>query len=327
MDRHLFSRQKKAKYRTLPALFSLPVVKALISAKLFSTSGRIGDICMHMIPDKNPYTTRLALQVAEIPFQMLHHLRASRSRATPETHRFGQAWRQYLLFWMPPPNTPVRDSIVMFYHGGGWRLGWPGLFPTMAEFFLQEGFPVVMPAYRLTPWANHRQMREDLNLALLKTLGLMKANGLSGKKIIAAGVSAGATLAAHLVFNRAALLETGLKQDIFSGFISIAGPVDLGKMPDFGAVRSYTGGKPGTADFYAANPANLLSPIETVPVLLIHSTTDALVPFAVANSFFQKYQGPKTLHVLEGKTHLGSMRFATDDKETAQVLSNWLKDK
>ena len=280
-----------------------------------------------MTTRKNPYTARLAGQLAEIPFQMLHHLRSSRPLAEPEEHRFGHAWRQYLLLWMPPENKPRRDSTVMMYHGGGWRVGWPGLFPTTAEFFLREGFPVVMPAYRLTPWATHRHMREDLNLALAKTLELLKERGAETKKLIAGGISAGATLAAHLVFNRRELHAMNLDQSLFSGFVSIAGPVDLDAMPAFRAVRCYAGGRPGSAPFREANPANLLSPDEKVPVLLIHSAADAIVPMVCAESFYQKYTGPRQLCVLPDKTHLGTMRFATDDEETARVLRNWLSDK
>lgn len=215
----------------------------------------------------------------------------------------------------------------MLYHGGGWRVGWPGLHPTLAEFFLREGFPVVMPAYRLAPWVWHRQMREDLNLALLKTLNLLKERNLENKKLIVGGVSAGATLAAHLVFDRAELAKMGIEQHLITGFISIAGPLDLDRMPDFRAVRNYAGGAPGSARFRAANPVSHLSMEEQVPSLLLHGTADAIVPFGCSESFFQLYPGPKLLHPMPGATHLDSMRFATDDVESAKVLRQWLADK
>lgn len=276
---------------------------------------------------KNPYTLALAGQLAEIPFQIVHHLRASQPLVRPEKHRFGPAWRQYLLWWMPPDDIPQRDSVVMLWHGGGWRVGWPGLHPTLAEFFLRQGFPVVMPAYRLAPFAWHKQMREDLDLALDLTLKLLKKKNLENKRLLVGGMSAGGTLAAHLVFDRAALEQSGLAQDIFSGFISFAGPLDLDVMPDFRAVRMYAGGKPGSAAWATANPIRHLAPDDTIPSLLIHGTTDAIVPFACSESFYERYAGPKMLHPLPGKTHLDSMRFATDDVVTAELLREWLKDK
>ncbi len=276
---------------------------------------------------KNPYTLSLARQLTEIPFELLHHLRASKPLARPEKHRFGSAWRQYLLMWLPPADVPERQSVVVLYHGGGWRVGWPGLHPTLAEFFLREGFPVVMPAYRLAPFVWHKQMREDLNLALLKTLHLLKERGFGNKKLILGGASAGATLAAHLTFDRGALGKMGIEQDLISGFLSIAGPLDLDQMPDFRAVRNYAGGKPGSERFRAANPVNHLLADEQIPTLLLHGTADAIVPFSSSESFFQRYLGPKLLHPMPGTTHLRSLRFATDDVAAAEVLKQWLADK
>ena len=276
---------------------------------------------------KSPYNLALASQLAEIPAQLLHHLRESKPLAPAERHRFGPAWRQYLLLWRPPKDIPWRDSVVMFYHGGGWRVGWPALHPTLAEFFLREGFPVIMPAYRLVPWAWHRQMREDLGLALLTTLRLLQEKGLGHKKLVIGGMSAGATLAAHLVFDRAEWSRLGLSQDRISGFMSFAGPLDLEQMPPFSAVRRYAGGKPGTMAFQVANPVHYLSPDERIPVLLVHGTADAIVPIACSESFFQQYTGPKVLRPLPGKTHLDSLRFATDDLETANLVRQWLADK
>lgn len=274
---------------------------------------------------RNPYTLALAGQLAEIPFQILHHLRAPRPLSRPERHLFGPAWRQYLLFWMPPAHIPLKNSVAVIWHGGGWRVGWPGLHPTLPGFFLQEGYPVAMPAYRLAPFAWHRQMREDLSLALLKVQDLMREKGLGDKKILVGGVSAGGTLAGHLVFDRPALEGMGMGQDVFSGFISFAGPLDLDRMPDFYAVRQYAGGKPGSAAFRTANPVSHLQGDEQLPALLIHSRSDAIVPFACSESFYEQYAGPKMLHPLPGKTHLDSMRFATDDAVTAEVLRRWLQ--
>ena len=275
----------------------------------------------------NPYTLQLGRQIVEIPFQMVHHLLVARPVAPSLKIRFGSAWRQYMLCWVPPGPDVAGRSIIILYHGGGWRLGWPGLFPTLAEFFLRQGFPVVMPAYRLAPFASYRHMREDLSLALVKTLEWSRSMGWGDRKLLAGGVSAGATLAAHLVFDRQALANAGLDQRVFSGYFSIAGPLDLDRMPDFRAIRSYAGGKPGSPAFRDANPVHYLQAQEFLPVLMMHSPEDAIVPYESALAFYQKYTGPKSEIVLKGKTHLGSMRFATDDLETAAVFKTWLEGK
>ena len=279
------------------------------------------------MPNRNPYNLSFVSQLAEIPFQLLHHLRASKPLARPEKHRFGPGWRQYLLMWLPPDEVPQKNSVLMLYHGGGWRVGQPGLHPTIAEFFLREGFPVVMPAYRLVPFAAYPQMREDLNLALAKTLSLLKEKGLGDKKLLLGGMSAGAALAAHLAFDRPALAASGIGQDLLSGFLAFAGPLDLDQMPHFRTIRQYAGGKPGSAAFRSANPVRHLVGDEKLPALLLHGTADAIVPYACSQSFWEKYAGPKVLHPMPGKTHLDSIRFATDDVEAAAVLRQWLADK
>jgi len=216
---------------------------------------------------------------------------------------------------------------MVLYHGGGWHTGWPGLNPTVIDFFLQQGFPVVMPAYRLAPWFVHRHMREDINLALVKTLDILQKKGLAHKKLLLSGISAGATLAAHLAFNRDELAQMGVTQDFFSGFLSIGGPLDLDRMPHFGAVRGYAGDHPGSALFTAANPCSWLCEQEQLPVLLLHGTTDAIVPYSCSESFAARYTGPLRFHTLPGVSHLRSLRFATDDIAAADVVREWLEDK
>lgn len=184
-----------------------------------------------------------------------------------------------------------------------------------------------MPAYRLTPWYSHQHMREDLNLALALTLKLMGQKGLQHKKILLTGMSAGATLAAHLAFNREELNRMGVDQDLFSGVLSVGGPLDLLQLPDFRAVRLYAGGRRGSPAFDSANPVNWLSGSEQIPVLLIYSRADAIVPAACSESFARHYTGPLEEKVLAGKTHLGSARFSTDDAETAAVIRNWLNER
>lgn len=78
---------------------------------------------------KNPYTLALARQLTEIPFELLHHLRASRPLARAEKHRFGPAWRQYLLLWLPPADVPERQSAVVARAANALAMGDFALIP------------------------------------------------------------------------------------------------------------------------------------------------------------------------------------------------------
>ncbi len=225
---------------------------------------------------------------------------------------------------MPPKGTPTKNSVVVFYHGGGWRLGWPDQFPTVADWFLRRGFPVVMPAYRLLPRYAFPEMREDLSLAFGKTLEILKAKGLDSLKILPSGMSAGATLAAHLAFDPQILQAFAPVEERFSGFLSFGGPLDLLEMPDVGQLRSFVRGAFGSPAFESANPISQLQGSEKYPVLLVHGTADAIVPFESSVSFFEKYPGPKSLHPIKGGSHLDSLGFALHDLEASEVVEQWL---
>ena len=266
----------------------------------------------------------LLKQVAAVPYHFVRHQWQHKAVCKAERHSFGPHPRQHLMFWMPPKGAPEQKSILVFYHGGGWRLGWPDQFPTVAGWFLRRGFPVIMPAYRLRPRFAYPAMREDLNLALGKIMELMETNHLGQKKLLIGGMSAGATLAAHLAFNRNELADFCMTASYFSGFISFGGPLDLCKLPNLAPLRGFAGGPPGCEAFRAANPITWLTEYEHLPVLLVHGTDDAIVPFSSSESFFQQYSGPKTFHAISGGSHLDSLGFALNDYATARVVDEWL---
>lgn len=276
---------------------------------------------------KNPYTPALAYQLLEIPIQLIQHLALERYPEAPQTHRFGDNKRQYLLFWPKAnPQTP-RKSVVIFYHGGAWITGAPALLPTLATFFLQAGFPVIKPAYRLSPRFAYPDMRADLNSAMVEILPLLDQHGLGDHQLLLGGMSAGANLAAHLTFDVEALAALGLSQDRISGFLSIGGPLDLTKMPHFKPVHWFAGGKHGSDSFQLANPIRHLSGQEKIPALFMHGTADRIVPIESAAAFAAQYAGPSTWIEMPKQTHIGSVGFLADHSQYAEDLLQWLSDK
>lgn len=268
----------------------------------------------------------LAKQVAAIPFHFLRHQWKHDALSKPEKYSFGRHWRQYLMFWTPPENIERNETVIVFYHGGGWRLGWPDQFPTLADWFLRRGYVVAMPAYRLLPLYKHPAMREDLNLAIHKILELLEWCGFSKYRIVVAGMSAGATLAAHLAFNRRELVNIGIDQARFAGFASFGGPLDLEKMPLFGPVRWYAGGIPGSDAFASANPMSWLQSSENLPLLIVHGTDDAIVPVSSSINFFDRYPGPKTFYAMKGGSHLDSLAFALNNAAASAAVEQWLSE-
>ncbi|MCC6412687.1 MAG: alpha/beta hydrolase [Saprospiraceae bacterium] len=240
---------------------------------------------------------------------------------------FGKHNRQYLLYYLPPESIERKTTWIVFYHGGGWHFGQPGMLPRLADFFLQLGYPIVMPAYRLSPRYQFGHMREDLNLALLKTFDIMQDVAGRRENMILAGASAGANLAAHLMYNTDVHRDLGVDSDLFKGFLSCAGPLDLRHLPDTFPLRAFTGGKHLSPAFDAANPINLIADDRQLPpALFIHGTADRIVPYPSGKSFFELYKqrAEANLITLPNKWHLDSVRWTHDDLQTGEEIRAWL---
>lgn len=250
------------------------------------------------------------------------------AHGTGERRKFGPHERQYLLYFLPPEKVQRQETWIMFFHGGGWRFGQPGMFPQFVNMFLDMGYPIVLPAYRLCPRFSFPHMREDLNLALKTTLTLMEEVVGKPQSIVVGGMSAGANLAAHLLFNTDALAHMGISPAIFKGFLCCGGPLDLHYLPDTFPLRQFTGDTHGSHAFQTANPISLLSKDSpVVDALFIHGTDDMIVPYKSALSFFEEYQhiGRATFLTLKHKKHLDAIRWISDDKKTKKQVKAWVE--
>jgi len=273
------------------------------------------------------YSVPMLWELGSLPFNAagMYFQRTQFGKA--EREKFGKHNRQYLLYFLPPASIERKTTWILFYHGGGWHFGQPGMLPRLADFFLQFGYPVVMPAYRLSPRYQFGHMREDLNLALLKTLDIMQDVAGHRENIVVAGTSAGANLAAHLLFNTEVHRDLGVSSELFKGFLSCAGPLNLRNLPDTFPLRAFTGDKHLSPAFEAANPINLITDDRQLPpALFIHGTADRIVPYPSSVSFYETYQkhADANLITLPGKMHLDSVRWINDDQETADKIGIWL---
>jgi len=199
---------------------------------------------------------------------------------------YGSYYRQYLLVCKPKQATVEQDKIILFIHGGGWHVGKPENHLKIAESLAEEGYIVLMPAYRRGPVFDFDDINQDMTKALAKTLELIKENGWTDKSIILGGTSAGGNLAALLLFNTERHEALGIHQDIFSGMFTLAGALDLEKMSKSPALRSYAG-KTNSERFRKANPVTYISSDAHVPVMCIQGIKDGLVSEKSADSFVQ----------------------------------------
>lgn len=276
-----------------------------------------------MIPRGNPVH-----ELIHLPYFWFKMKRATPSRGRSERHAYGDHARQYYLLFEPPAGRPRRNTTVVYLHGGGWQFGSPERFTANAAVFLERGYPVVLPSVRRLPRYNFRHFEADLHAFASHLLPVQAARGRAGHSLLIAGMSSGAHLAAHLVYNRG-LLRALPGAPPVRGLILCGAPLDLSRMPNTPVIRWLTGGRANPL-FRQADPRTHLNGEEHTPVLFVHGTHDGLTPLASARSFYETLPTPRNrlhFHLLEGGTHLDAASWSHSDNEVRRLLLEWVEEK
>ncbi len=241
---------------------------------------------------------------------------------------FGDHPKQYFILMMPEKEIAIKDKLILYYHGGGWRAGSPELFKANAKVFLEKGYPVIMPSYRRAPKYKYQAIREDLSACLQKVLEILPKFSLAEHKIVLGGMSAGGNLVALLGYDRARLAAIGLSQKMFAGIFLCGAPLDLNGMRDSFPLLDFTG-KRKAPMFQQANPINYLQPNEHFPVLFIHGTKDGFVPFDSAYNFIEKFKVNNaallTEFIINEGSHLDAGSWVYLDQELRKSILSWLQ--
>jgi len=108
---------------------------------------------------------------------------------------YGQDPRQQVDVYTP--EDAVGDApLVMFIHGGGWRMGNRGLVQAKPQHFKDAGYVFASAGYRLLPDAPVEQQAADIGAAIKALRAQAEAGGFDPDRIVLMGHSAGAHLAA-----------------------------------------------------------------------------------------------------------------------------------
>jgi len=95
------------------------------------------------------------------------------------------------------PDDAVGDApLVVFIHGGDWRMGNRALVQAKPQHFKQQGYVFASVGYRLLPDAPVEQQAADLGAALRALRAQAETGGFDPDRIVLMGHSAGAHLAA-----------------------------------------------------------------------------------------------------------------------------------
>lgn len=117
------------------------------------------------------------------------------------------------------PANGGRWPLLVYVHGGGWEAGSPGSHRRVACELAARGFAVVVPRYRLGPEHRHPAQLDDLDATIGWAARMVPELGIDPERLVLAGDSAGAHLAAACAVRRrlagrgdvtAAVLLTGI---------------------------------------------------------------------------------------------------------------------
>lgn len=190
----------------------------LFGALLLATLGT--GIAVHAGPGdglRERFRARLAERMA--------HAEDGAPATTPgEVLRYGADPAQSLAVWKPA-RLSAPAPLVLFVHGGGWRMGSKdnatGRWKT--AHYPGEGMVFASTDYRLVPGARVEDQAADVTHALRALLDRAGALGIDRRRVVLMGHSAGAHLVALVGTDERYLREAGLSFADLGGVIAIDG--------------------------------------------------------------------------------------------------------
>jgi acetyl esterase/lipase len=127
-----------------------------------------------------------------------------------------------------PSGTRTSLPVVIFFHGGSWSSGSKADYKFLGAALASRGILTVVPNYRLSPVSLFPAFLQDSALAVRWTIDNAARFGGDPHRLILMGHSAGAYIAAMLVFDQQWLSAVGLDaQHDVAGWVGLSGPYDL----------------------------------------------------------------------------------------------------
>lgn len=266
-------------------------------------------------------------EILHLPAFWFGNLLIKKDNIISEKIKFGKHWQQYFKFYLPKKNSFDKNHIILYFHGGGWVGGTPEMLTAAAQLFANEGYATVLSNYRKAPLFSHPEMREDITMCLQKLISHINSKNLKDKKIIIGGMSAGATLAAHLAFQNEELIKIGFDPNRISGIFLCGPPIDISVMP-WSLPLYFYAGKKGSKKFQQANPVNHFSKEIKCPILIIHGKKDGLVNYRSSVSFLRKNNLENSeqvqFYTMKDGTHMDAANWSYKNNDLRKTIFDWL---
>jgi len=253
---------------------------------------------------------------------------------------YARAGEQRLKLDLHVPSGKPRPPLIVWVHGGAWRSGSRNSMPLGK--LVEDGYWVASVDYRLSTEAKFPAQIHDLKAAIRFLRGHSRQWSVPSKKIVIAGDSAGAHLAALVgVSNGNAELEGAVgsgraESSDVQGIISFYGAANLttilkqstphGLKVRVPALDLLLGGQPDELPALA----RLASPVFHVdrhdpPLLLLHGDQDPQMPINQSHELcgaYKKVNAPVQFEVVHGAAHGGAAFY---DAERMTVVKKFLR--
>ena len=180
---------------------------------------------------------------------------------------YGEDPRQSLDLYAP--RKPGPHPVIVFFYGGAWDSGHRQGYAFAARALAAKGFVVAVPDYRLVPQVRYPDFVRD-GAAAVRWMRVHAGDyGGDGERILLAGHSAGAYIAAMLALDPEWL---GDAHRLVRGLVGLAGPYDFLPLDDVASIAAF-GEWP---DLEATQPV-AYARADSPPALLLHGEPDTRV--------------------------------------------------
>ncbi|HEV7300540.1 MAG TPA: alpha/beta hydrolase [Tepidisphaeraceae bacterium] len=185
---------------------------------------------------------------------------------------YGQAARQKLDVYQPG-SQKKGAPIVVFFYGGGWQNGQRTDYRFVAEAFTSYGYVTVIPDYRLYPEVTFPAFVVDGAMALRWVQENAARFDADPSRIFLVGHSAGAHIAALLMYDESYLNDVGFDRAALRATAGISGPYDFKATGFYEQIFPQQDDPQTRRDF---NPIYYVDGSEP-PMLMLQGTDDKLV--------------------------------------------------
>lgn len=185
------------------------------------------------------------------------------------TVAYGEGPSRMLDVYAPAAKSAKPRPVIVFFYGGSWAWGDRQPYTFVGRALAARGFVTIIPDYRKVPEVRYPGFVEDGAAAVRWARAHAKDYGGDGERIVLAGQSAGAYIAAMLAVD---VRWLGPDRAAVRGLVGLAGPYDFAPFTT-DAGKAAFGAWPRPAETQPVTHADSASP----PALLLTGDADDVV--------------------------------------------------